>query len=354
MPLPMYPLSSEKRIKKVLAIAAGKGGVGKSTVTVQLARALQKKGAQVGILDADVYGPSLRKMLPEETLPRQDGETIFPAVCQGIKLISMAYFRKENEAAAVRAPIANGIINQFLKVQWGDLDYLLIDFPPGTGDVQLTLCQQAKIDGALLVTTPQEVALLDVRKALHLFEQVQVPLLGIIENMSYYLSGTEKNYIFGKGGGKRFASETGLPLLGEIPLDPALSYAGDKGVPLENGPSAEAFAVLAQQVSEQLHENQSLLAIKKVWQPDPQHLHIDWSDGVSKSFKLSELQKQCPCANCVDENTGQRKILKVSVQDNVSAFSVSNVGRYAVRIQYSSGCSTGLYSYQFLRSFNHG
>ena len=351
MPLPMYPSSSSKKIKKVIAVAAGKGGVGKSSVTVQLAQALQKKGAKVGILDADVYGPSLRKMLPEETMPRQEGETIFPAVCQGVKVISMAYFRKENEAAAVRAPIANGIINQFLKVQWGDLDYLLIDFPPGTGDVQLTLCQQATIDGALLVTTPQEVALLDVRKALHLFEQVQVPLLGIVENMSYYLNGQEKNYIFGKGGGKRFAAETGLPLLGEIPLDPALSDAGDRGIPLDEGPAFEAFTALAQQVIEQLRENQPLLSIQKVWQPDPHHLHIDWSDGFSKRFKLNELQKKCPCANCVDENTGERKILKIPVQDNVSAFSVANVGRYAVRIQYSSGCSTGLYSYQFLRSF---
>lgn len=352
MPLPMYPTSKEKKVK-VIAVAAGKGGVGKSSVTVQLAHALRKKGAQVGVLDADVYGPSLRKMLPEDTMPRQEGEIIIPAGCQGIKMISMAYFRKDNEAAAVRAPIANGIINQFLKVRWGELDYLLIDFPPGTGDVQLTLCQQAKIDGALLVTTPQEVALLDVRKALHLFEQVQVPLLGIVENMSYFFNSGEKNYIFGKGGGKRFASETGLPLLAEIPLDPALSHAGDKGTALEQGPSADAFEELARRVIEQLQGGQPSLGIKHVWQPDPQHLHIDWSDGSSNIFKLSELQMQCPCANCVDENTGERKVLNTPVQSNVSAFSVSNVGRYAIRIQYSSGCSTGLYSYQFLRSFTH-
>jgi len=356
MPLPIYPSSKEKPVEKsiqyVIAVAAGKGGVGKSTVTVNLARVLAKMGHRVGVLDADVYGPSVRKMLPEDTLPRQEGELLIPGISKGIKVISMAYFRKENEAAAVRAPIANGIINQFLKVQWGELNYLLIDFPPGTGDVQLTLCQQAKIDGALLVTTPQEVALLDVRKALHLFEQVQVPLLGIVENMSYFLHGAEKNYVFGKGGGKRFAAETGLPLLGEIPLDPLLSLAGDKGIGVELSPSAEAFQQLANAVVQQLDGKVPSLTIKKVWQPNPQHLSLEWSDGISHQYRLSELQKKCPCANCIDENTGERKILKTPIQEDVSAFSVTNVGRYAIRIQYSSGCSTGLYSYQFLRNFN--
>lgn len=353
MPLPIYPSFSEKSIKKVVAVAAGKGGVGKSSVTVNLARALQKKGNKVGILDADVYGPSLRKMLPEDVLPQQMGEMLIPAVCQGIKLISMAYFRKNNEAAAVRAPIANGIINQFLKVQWDDLDYLLIDFPPGTGDVQLTLCQQAKIDGAILVTTPQEVALLDVRKAFHLFEQVQVPVIGIVENMSFYLANGEKDYIFGKGGGKRFAAETGVPLLGEIPLDPALSLSADQGVSLSDGPSSKAFDALAEHLSTELQKGSLQLLVKKVWQPDSHHLQIEWSDGVKQLFSLSALQKQCPCAGCVDENTGERKTLPTPVHDEVTAFSVSNVGRYALKIQYSSGCSTGLYSYQFLRNFAH-
>lgn len=353
MPLPILSSTPEKQIKNVLAIAAGKGGVGKSTVAVNLARALHKKGAKVGVLDGDIYGPSLRKMLPENHLPKQEGEIITPALCQGIKLISMAFFRKENEAAAVRAPIANGIINQFLKVNWGPLDYLLIDFPPGTGDVQLTLCQQAKIDGAILVTTPQEVALLDVRKALHLFEQVQVPLLGVVENMSYFLADGSRNYIFGKGGGERFAAETALPLLGEIPLDPLLSEAGDKGVALQKGPSMEAFENLAKKVIEELQGSSTHLGIKHVWQPDPTHLNINWSDGVSSHYRLSELQKQCPCANCVDEITGQRKVLQTPVKEDVTAFSVSNVGRYAIKIQYSSGCSTGLYSYNFLRNLSH-
>ncbi|MBA3722559.1 MAG: Mrp/NBP35 family ATP-binding protein [Parachlamydiaceae bacterium] len=236
MPLPMHqnkppphPLAS---IKAVVAIAAGKGGVGKSSVTVNLALALKAKGYSVGIMDTDIYGPSIRRMLPEDRLPSQKGQIITPALCSGIKMISMAYFRKEEEATVVRAPIANGLISQFIKnVDWGTLDYLLIDFPPGTGDVQLTLSQQANLVGAIMVTTPQEVAVMDVRKAMHMFDQVKVPIIGVIENMSYYLPEDRKEplYIFGKGGGERLARETGVPFLGQIPIEPDLCQSCDSG-----------------------------------------------------------------------------------------------------------------------------
>lgn len=256
MPLKMFQpnhhTTPTSTAKNVIAIAAGKGGVGKSTVTVNLALALRRSGYTVGIMDTDIYGPSIRKMLPEQTLPGQSGEVITPAVCQGIKMISMAYFRKEHEAAAVRAPIANGIVIQFIKkVQWGELDFLLIDFPPGTGDIQLTLAQQAHLNGAILVTTPQEVALLDVRKAANLFNQVKVPIVGVVENMSYYQEkcNSERIYLFGRGGGERLAHEICVPLLGSIPVDSAISRCGDEGrsLFLENDPlslGAQAFSEL--------------------------------------------------------------------------------------------------------------
>ena len=256
MPLKMHheeavgPLSS---VKNVVAIAAGKGGVGKSSITVNLALALKKKGFRVGIMDTDIYGPSIRKMLPEDRLPTQKGKVLIPALCRGIHVISMAYFRKENEAAAVRAPIANGIIGQFInQVLWGELDYLLIDFPPGTGDVQLTLSQQASLKGALMVTTPQDVALLDVRKAMNLFDQVNVPIVGVIENMSHYYHEKTKEtiYLFGKDGGKRLAREVGVPFLGEIPIDPQLCQSGDRGESLFDSEccSRQAFLSLTDQV----------------------------------------------------------------------------------------------------------
>lgn len=260
MPLPMFK-KSKPQVQRIIAVAAGKGGVGKSTVAVNLALALSCLGKKVGVLDADLYGPSVRKMLPEQTPPSQKGEKIFPAICaNGIKMISMAYFRKEGEAAAVRAPVANGLIMQFLQnVIWGELDYLLIDFPPGTGDIQLTLSQRANLLGAIMVTTPQEVALLDVSKAMHLFEQVKVPLVGIVENMSYYQpeEGCAPVYLFGKGGGEKLAASSGLPLLGKIPIDAEISRCGDQGQPLigldegHQGSAVKAFLQLAENFMQQ-------------------------------------------------------------------------------------------------------
>ena len=254
MPLPMFDKNPKKKIKNIIAIAAGKGGVGKSTITVNIALALRKIGFTVGIIDADLYGPSLRKMLPEETLPIQKGDKIKPALCGGIPVISMAYFRREGEASAVRAPIANGIINQFINnVEWDNLDFLLIDFPPGTGDIQLTLSQKANLTAAIMVTTPQQVAVMDVKKAIDLFDQVRVPILGIIENMSHYLINDDRVYIFGKEGGKKLARETGAPFLGEVPIDPQLCSCGDLGqsifeITQSNKLTIEAFLSIAQNI----------------------------------------------------------------------------------------------------------
>ena len=198
-----------KKINQLIAIGAGKGGVGKSTVTCHLALALQKQGYSVGILDADVYGPSLDHMIPFDTPPYEQDGYLIPAEKDGLKLMSVAYFKRT--AAIVRAPIANETIEKFLfGTNWGALDYLLVDFPPGTGDVQLTLLQQANFAGAILVTTPQEIALLDVRKAAACFERLHVPILGIVENMSYFEMGGERSYPLGEGGGGAAQSGTGM------------------------------------------------------------------------------------------------------------------------------------------------
>lgn len=258
MPLQMFrdqPKHPLDRIGSIIAIAAGKGGVGKSSVTVNLALALKNRGYSVGVMDTDIYGPSIRRMLPEDRMPQQRGDTIIPALSFGIRMISMAYFRKEEEASVVRAPIANNVVSQFIRqVEWGDLDYLLIDFPPGTGDIQLTLAQQAKLTGAVMVTTPQEVALMDVRKAMHMFDQVNVPIAGVIENMSYFDHAGERLHIFGRGGGERLAREVGVPVLGSIPIDPEVCRSGDHGLSLFHRPdgvvssTAEAFLAAADAV----------------------------------------------------------------------------------------------------------
>lgn len=239
MPLPLYSATSKETalsglngVQNIIAIAAGKGGVGKSFMTAYLALALKQQGYRIGILDSDLYGPSIRKMLPEDRMPAQKDGKLIPALTHGISMLSMAYFQKEQEAVGVRAPIANRFIRHFIEeVDWGELDYLLIDFPPGTGDIQLTLGQRLKIDAVLLVTTPQDISILDVRKSAALFRQLHIPIAGVIENMSYYRekSTGEEVALFGRGGGEKLAAELGIPLLARIPLDPELGRAADLG-----------------------------------------------------------------------------------------------------------------------------
>lgn len=356
MPLPLF--SQEKKtplslIGQIIAIAAGKGGVGKSAVTVNTALALQKQGKRVGILDADIYGPSIRKMLPEQRAPGQKNGKLIPAICQeGIRMMSMAYFRKEKEAAVLRAPIANGIIKQFIEsIDWGKLDYLLIDFPPGTGDIQLTLGQQARLSGAIMVTTPQEVALMDVRKAMDLFDQLQVPLLGIVENMSYYQTSAERIYVFGKGGGERLSKERAIPLLGEVPLDPQISLCGDRGESLWDqqplSAAALAFDSLAQHLFEQVEslgkKDKESLSNFKLTQIDKKTLRIEWPDGKIGHYRCSDLQKSCCCAGCLDEETKMRKPSAPSIEPDVEYLEIRPVGRYALRFKFSSGCSVGIF-----------
>ncbi len=362
MPLPMFQSKNSApatSIQSIIGIAAGKGGVGKSCVTVNLALALKKMGFKVGVLDTDIYGPSIRRMLPEDQLPVQNNERIVPAISRGIKLISMAYFRREDEATVVRSPIANGIIQQFVKnVDWGELDYLLIDFPPGTGDVQLTLSQSAKLSGAIMVTTPQEVALLDVRKAMHLFYQVKVPIIGIVENMSYYqIPNSSRVYPFGMGGGKRLAEESRFPLLGEIPINSEISRCGDAGLSIfeEYHPEAESasnhFLTLAKVVIGHLKvmQTRQLIEVEKIFQKDKHTFTVEWSDGLIVDFRLCDLQKRCPCAGCRDEITGKSLIDEKTIPHELRASAIESVGRYALRINFNTGCSKGIYSFDYLR-----
>src|SRR5882724_6633089 len=235
------PAPSDKAIlkgpKNVIAVAAGKGGVGKSTVAVNLALALFKHGAKVGLLDADVFGPSIPTMLgPAEVAPSASKDSrIIPAVHQGLKVISVGFFVDKDEAVVWRGPMVHRLLQQFLgDVDWGDLDYLVCDLPPGTGDVQLSLSQLIPIAGAVMVTTPQEIAIIDVVKGIAMFEKVEIPILGIVENMSYYKCPAcgHTDEIFSHGGGKRLAQEVGADFFGEIPIDTRIRFGGDAGVPI--------------------------------------------------------------------------------------------------------------------------
>jgi ATP-binding protein involved in chromosome partitioning len=220
-------------VQNIIAVGSGKGGVGKSTVAVNLAISLSKLGYSVGLMDGDVYGPNLATMLGIRATPNAIGQRIQPLAAHGVKVMSMAFLNPGDKPLVWRGPMLNSVIQQFLRnVDWGKLDYLVIDLPPGTGDVQLTLIQTTPLTGAVIVTTPSDVALEDARKAVLMFEQVREDVLGIVENMSYLDHGGERMYIFGKGGGRRTAEQMKVPFLGEIPIDPAIREGGDIGKPV--------------------------------------------------------------------------------------------------------------------------
>jgi ATP-binding protein involved in chromosome partitioning len=222
-------------VRNVLAVSSGKGGVGKSTVAVNLAAALHLAGAKVGVLDADIHGPNVAMMLGVKGKPSITGNRMTPLSAHGMQVMSMALLVAEDQPIIWRGPMLHSAIRQFLfDVAWADLDYLVVDLPPGTGDAQLSLAQQAHVMGAVIVTTPQDVSVLDVKKAIRMFQTVNVPLLGVVENMAWFTPpGTHERYeIFGNGGGKRLEREFGLPLLGQIPIDLAVREGGDHGVPV--------------------------------------------------------------------------------------------------------------------------
>ena len=241
-------------VDRIIAVASGKGGVGKSTVAANLAVALARQGRRVGLLDADIYGPSQPRMMGVNRRPASpDGKIILPLEAHGVTLMSIGFMLDENKPVIWRGPMLMGALQQLLtQVQWGELDVLIVDMPPGTGDVQLTLCQRTELTGAIVVSTPQDVALLDARKALAAFQTLETPVLGLIENMSTYICPNcgHEAHLFGEGGVRAEAEKLGLPFLGELPLSINVRLAGDSGTPVAagDGPEAKAYARLAQRL----------------------------------------------------------------------------------------------------------
>jgi ATP-binding protein involved in chromosome partitioning len=259
-PMPQPPKLPVQGVKNLVAVASGKGGVGKTTVAVNLSLALKRMGATVGLLDADVYGPNVPIMLGTEEQPQALSEReILPVEAQGLKVISMGLLNPGDKPMIWRGPMLHSVMQQFLRsVLWGELDYLIIDLPPGTGDVQLSLIQLVPVTGAVLVTTPSTVALADVRKAIEMFRQVKVDILGIVENMSYFSCPHCQGRIdvFGHGEGRRIAEAYGVPLLGEIEIDPQIRIGGDTGKPVAllgpDAPSAKSIYAMARNVAARL------------------------------------------------------------------------------------------------------
>ena len=252
-------------IKNIIVIGSGKGGVGKSTVTVNLAISLAKKNLNVGLLDADIYGPSIPKMLGITEKPGvTEKKKIMPYTKYDIKSISIGNMIPDNGAVIWRGAMASSAIKQlFNDVDWGDLDYLLIDLPPGTGDIQLSLCQSFPLKGAVIVSTPQEISLIDVRKSINMFKKVNVPIIGILQNMSFFESKGHKNYIFGKDGVSLEAKQQNLNMLGEIPILPKISESGDKGKPLTFDQKSEVFKIF-EKIAQKTIDAANKIKIKEV------------------------------------------------------------------------------------------
>jgi len=314
----------------------------------------------VGLMDADVYGPSILRMMggsPSEV--SQEGNRLIPVEKHGVIWMSMALLTDEDTPVIWRGPMATRLVQQFLgQVNWGSLDYLFIDLPPGTGDVQLTLTQAIELTGAVVVSTPQAVAIDVATRGLKMFEEVRVPILGLLENMSGFLCGhcDQETPVLGQGAVQAKCKDLGLPFLGSIPMDPSIAMAGDRGKPIasEDHPIADRFATLAKEldvvVSDTQSKNSDNIESPQQISSDENHVLLMWRDGSISELAFKDLRFHCPCATCVNEVTGARMITQESIKDNIEPVGFRPVGKYGLQISWNDGHNTGIYTFSFLKN----
>src|SRR5436190_6329799 len=347
-------------IKHMIAIASGKGGVGKSTTAVNLALGLQAIGLETGILDADIYGPSQPRLLGLTGRPQvAHGNTLRPMQAYGLRAMSMGFLVDEGTPIIWRGPMVVSALTQMLRdVDWGELDVLVIDMPPGTGDVQLTMAQQVPLAGAIIVSTPQDLALIDARKGLNMFRKVDVPVLGIIENMSYFICPKcgERSDIFGHGGARDEAQKLGIPFLGGVPLHMDIRVTSDEGQPIvassPDSPHAQIYRDIAARAWSELQQGSGarLAPPKLEIGPDESVLSVAFEGAKPFTLSAEMLRVMSPSAEVQGHSPEQR--VTVGKKRNVKIKELKPVGNYAVRIVFDDGHDTGLYAWSYLQTLD--
>jgi len=344
----------------MIAVASGKGGVGKSTTAVNLALGLQAIGLKVGILDADIYGPSQPRLLGLNGRPQvAGGNKLRPMEAYGLKAMSMGFLVDEGTPIIWRGPMVVSALTQMLRdVTWGDLDALVIDMPPGTGDVQLTMAQQVPLSGAIIVSTPQDLALIDARKGLNMFRKVDVPVLGIIENMSFFVCPKcgERSDIFGHGGAKLEAEKLGIAFLGGVPLHMDIRQTSDEGQPITatspNGPHAKIYRDIATRAWAELNASSDtrIQSPKLDISADRSELAVTFEAAAPFTLSAEMLRVMSPSAEVQGHSPDQR--VTVGRKRSVKIKELKPVGNYAVRIVFDDGHDTGLYAWSYLQTLD--
>ncbi len=334
-------------VGNLIAVASGKGGVGKSTVAASIARELANRGYAVGLLDVDLYGPSIPTLFEhhEVGLSGDGNEMVVPEDFDGLKVMSFGFWLGE-QPAIMRGPMVSNYVTQFLhQVNWGTLDYLFLDLPPGTGDVQITLTQSARIDGAVIVTTPHVLSAADVGKAVRMFDRVSVPILGVVENMSYFVApDTGARYeVFGSGAGRRISEQFGLPILGNLPLS-----AEEYGGPIRTNPHTNEVRQAVDEMVRSLGRARVGVSVPDVT-TDENSLTLRYADGEKVSVDFCTLRAGCGCAVCVDEFSGEQKLDPASIPKDIHPESVGQIGNYALSIKWSDGHDTGFFPYRRIK-----
>ncbi len=344
--------SGLEQVDTLVAVASGKGGVGKSTVAASIAIELARQGYRVGLLDLDIHGPSVPTLFDHHDvgLTGDEQEMVVPLEFEGLKVMSFGFWLGD-VPAIMRGPMVTNYVQQFLhQVNWGELEYLFLDFPPGTGDVQITITQSAQLDGAVIVTTPHVLAAADVGKAIRMFDKVAVPVLGVVENMSYFEApdtGTRYD-VFGTGAGERIAARYGLPVLGRLPISPR-EYGG----PIVDSPRSEAVTATLDAMIRQIGRARAGRGAPE-YEYDESGITLRWADGEESRVESRTLRAACQCALCVDEYTNESKLDPATLAESVHPRNVDTVGNYALSIEWSDGHTTGFFPYEQIRKLAAG